>query len=77
MSKQGDLVLGVIGGGNMGSALVRGLLAGGFSADQIVIVEKDDTRIAELKQEFENVEVTLKMPKCESTTRPSPLPIAS
>ena len=58
MSKQGVAVLGIIGGGNMGSALVRGLLAGGFSADQMVIVEKDDARIAELKREFANVEVT-------------------
>jgi pyrroline-5-carboxylate reductase len=66
MSKQGVAVLGIIGGGNMGSALVRGLLAGGFSADQMVIVEKDNARIAELKREFANVEVTSKMPKCES-----------
>jgi pyrroline-5-carboxylate reductase len=66
MSKQGVAVLGIIGGGNMGSALVRGLLAGGFSADQMVIVEKDNARIAELKREFVNVEVTSKMPKCES-----------
>ena len=66
MSKQGVAVLGIIGGGNMGSALVRGLLAGGFSADQTVIVEKDNARIAELKREFANVEVTSKTPKCES-----------
>ena len=66
MSKQGVAVLGIIGGGNMGSALVRGLLAGGFSADQMVIVEKDNARIAELKREFVNAEVTSKMPKCES-----------
>lgn len=66
MSKLGVSVLGVIGGGNMGSALVRGLLAGGFSAEKIVIVEKDDVRIAELKREFANVEVASKMPKCES-----------
>ena len=66
MSKQGVSVLGVIGGGNMGSALVRGLLAGDFYADQIVIVEKDTARIAELKQEFENVEVVSKLPKCDS-----------
>ncbi|MFM8854426.1 MAG: pyrroline-5-carboxylate reductase family protein, partial [Acidimicrobiaceae bacterium] len=50
----------------MGSALVRGLLAGDFSADQIVIVEKETARIAELKREFENVEVATKLPKCES-----------
>lgn len=66
MSKLGVSVLGVIGGGNMGSALVRGLLAGDFSADQIVIVEKDTARIAELKREFANVEVATKLPKCES-----------
>lgn len=66
MSKQGVSVLGVIGGGNMGSALVRGLLAGDFSVDQIVIVEKETARIAELKREFANVEVATKLPKCES-----------
>jgi pyrroline-5-carboxylate reductase len=66
MSKQGAAVLGVIGGGNMGSALARGLLAGGFSAGQIVIVEKDDLRIAELKREFANVQIVSQMPKCES-----------
>ena len=66
MSKQGVSVLGVIGGGNMGSALVRGLLAADYSADQIVIVEKDTARIAELKREFENIEVATKLPKCES-----------
>ena len=66
MSKQGASVLGVIGGGSMGSALVRGLLSGDFSDDQIVIVEKDTARIAELKREFANVEVASKFPKCES-----------
>ena len=58
--------MGIIGGGNMGSALVRGLLAGDFSAEQIAIVEKDGARVAELKNEFANVEVTSKTPDCDS-----------
>ena len=66
MNKEDLSVLGVIGGGNMGSALVRGLIAGGYSADQIVIVEKDNLRISELKREFANVEVVSEMPDCES-----------
>ena len=66
MSKPSQPVLAIIGGGNMGSALVRGLLAGNFSADQIVIVEKDNSRIVELKREFANVEVSSYLPKCDS-----------
>jgi pyrroline-5-carboxylate reductase len=66
MNKNDLPVLGIIGGGNMGSAFVRGLLAGDFSANQIVIVEKDAGRIVELKREFANVEVASKLPKCES-----------
>ncbi|NCW83606.1 MAG: pyrroline-5-carboxylate reductase [Acidimicrobiia bacterium] len=66
MTKLSRPVLGIIGGGNMGSALVRGLLAGDFSAEQIAIVEKDGARVAELKNEFANVEVTSKTPDCDS-----------
>jgi len=40
----------IIGGGNMGSALVRGLLAGGFDETQLTIVEKDASQIAALKK---------------------------
>lgn len=43
----------IIGGGNMGSALVRGLLAGGFDETQLTIVEKDSSQIAALKISFQ------------------------
>ena len=66
MNKPSRTVLGIIGGGNMGSALVRGLLSGSFSAEEIVIVEKDNARIAELKHLFVNVEVSSHLPKCDS-----------
>ncbi|MDA3003609.1 MAG: pyrroline-5-carboxylate reductase [Actinomycetota bacterium] len=66
MNKLSRPVLGIIGGGNMGSALVRGLLAGDFSAEQILIVEKDNSRIAELRREFANVEVASKLARCDS-----------
>lgn len=66
MNNQSQRVLGIIGGGNMGSALVRGLLAGDFSAEQIVIIEKDNLRIAELQQEFVNIEISSQLPKCDS-----------
>lgn len=59
-------ILGVIGGGNMGSALVRGLLTGNYSSEQIRIIEKDDSRAATLKKEFADIEVTTKLTKCDS-----------
>ncbi|PHX93872.1 MAG: pyrroline-5-carboxylate reductase [Acidimicrobium sp.] len=66
MNKPSRRVLGIIGGGNMGSALVRGLLAGNFFAEQIVIVEKDNSRIAELQREFATIEISSQLPKCDS-----------
>ena len=48
----------IIGGGNMGSALVRGLLAGGFDETQLTIVENDSSQIAALKNQFSKVAIT-------------------
>ena len=56
----------IIGGGNMGSALVRGLLAGGFDETQLTIVEKDASQIAALKNQFSKVVITTQLPKCDS-----------
>ncbi len=50
----------------MGSALARGLLAGGFSHSQLVIVEKENLRITELNEQFPQLDVTTKLPECES-----------
>lgn len=56
----------VIGGGNMGSALVRGLLANGYSPSQIFIVEKDDAKLINLRHQFVGVEVTSQLANCDS-----------
>ena len=42
----------IIGGGNMGTALVGGLVNSGWNADSIVVVELDATKRAALQQEF-------------------------
>lgn len=44
--------IGLVGGGNMGSALVKGLLAAGLAgADQVVVAEQDQARRAALAAE--------------------------
>lgn len=66
MSRVGNSQLCIIGGGNMGSALARGLLAGGLSSDQLVIVEKDKSRVVELEKQFPQIVITSELPSCES-----------
>jgi pyrroline-5-carboxylate reductase len=65
-TKSTKSMLGVIGGGNMGSALVRGLLTSGFPSEQIVIVEKDSARVSALKREFADIEISSNLPQCDS-----------
>ena len=65
-TKSTKSMLGVIGGGNMGSALVRGLLTSGFPSEQIVIVEKDSARVSALKREFADIKISPNLPKCDS-----------
>ncbi|MDP1819842.1 MAG: pyrroline-5-carboxylate reductase [Acidimicrobiales bacterium] len=50
-------VLQVIGGGKMGEALVGGLVAGGHPALDILIVERDGARVAELRAALPDVRV--------------------
>lgn len=50
----------------MGSALARGLIAGGFLSTQLVIVEKDKSRIVELKRQFPQSVITSELPRCDS-----------
>jgi len=46
-----------IGGGNMGQALVTGLLDSGWSADNIAIVDNDQAMISKLSEKFSNCHV--------------------
>ena len=49
MEPEGELRVGVIGVGNMGGALVRGILARGLTSGQNVIVsDLDEKKVAEL-----------------------------
>jgi len=58
--------LAVVGGGNMGAALVGGLLHAGWAAGDIAVVEVLPARVAELAQMFPGVAVTGETPPCES-----------
>jgi len=58
--------LSIVGGGNMGSAMARGLLAGGLLPSNLVIVESDSSKHAELKTVFADSEVSEKLSSCES-----------
>ncbi len=58
--------LAVVGGGNMGAALVGGLLQSGWSASDIAVVEVLPGRVTELQQMFPGVAVTGEIPACES-----------
>ena len=58
--------LAVVGGGNMGAALVGGLLRSGWVASDIAVVEVLAARVAELQQMFPGVAVTGEIPPCES-----------
>ncbi len=58
--------LAVVGGGNMGAALVGGLLHAGWAAGDIAVVEVLPARVVELQQMFPGVTVTGDTPSCES-----------
>ena len=47
----------LLGGGKMGSALIGGLLAGGWEADDLSVAEIDGERRIALEQEFPKVRV--------------------
>jgi pyrroline-5-carboxylate reductase len=47
----------VVGGGRMGSALVRGLLTAGWSIDDVVVAEASEQRRAQLADELPGVRV--------------------
>jgi pyrroline-5-carboxylate reductase len=58
--------LAVVGGGNMGGALVGGLLQAGWAAGDLVVVELSAPRVAELRELFPGVAVTGEIPPCEA-----------
>lgn len=58
--------LAVVGGGNMGAALVGGLLRAGWAAADIAVVEVSADRRAALGEMFPGVTVTDAVPSCEA-----------
>lgn len=54
----------VIGGGNMGSALLGGLVRGGRPADQLAVVEVASARRTQLETQFPGVAVSADVPSC-------------
>jgi pyrroline-5-carboxylate reductase len=56
----------VVGGGNMGSALIGGWLRDGVPASAITVVEAIEIRQAQLRKEFPRVKVLSEIPKCHS-----------
>ena len=45
--------IGFIGGGNMAASLIGGLINAGYSADNIMVSEPDETRLQTLKDQFD------------------------
>lgn len=58
--------LAVIGGGNMGAALVGGLLGAGWQSADLAVVEVLPARVAELRDLFPGVAVVDETPSCEA-----------
>jgi pyrroline-5-carboxylate reductase len=58
--------LAVVGGGNMGAALVGGLLAAGWSGTDLAVVEVVATQRDALAVRFANVTVTDVVPPCDA-----------
>lgn len=58
--------LAVVGGGNMGAALVGGLLHAGWAAADLAVVEVLPARAAQLQELFPGVAITGEIPACEA-----------
>ncbi len=58
--------LAVVGGGNMGAALVGGLLHAGWAAADLAVVEVLPARAAQLEEMFPGVAITGEIPACEA-----------
>jgi len=58
--------LAVVGGGNMGAALVGGLLQAGWAAGDLAVVEVLPARAAQLADMFPGITITGEIPPCEA-----------
>ena len=58
--------LAIVGGGNMGAALLGGILNGGAPAAEIVVIEPNDTRRQALADEFPGVSVAPEPVSCRA-----------
>jgi pyrroline-5-carboxylate reductase len=58
-------VLAIIGGGNMGCAVVQGLLRAGHAASDLVIVETSAERRAEITKLFAGIHIAADTPRCD------------
>ena len=58
--------LAVVGGGNLGAALVGGLLAGGWTPGDLAVVEVADARREALTTMFPGVAVSATVPPCDA-----------
>ncbi len=54
----------IVGGGNMGAALLTGLLAGGLAPGSVAVVEVDRARADGLVERFPGVSVSATVPEC-------------
>jgi pyrroline-5-carboxylate reductase len=66
LSEMNPSSISFIGGGNMGAALVGGLINSGWDSSLITVVELSDARRAELHQMFPDVSVSDALVSCES-----------
>ncbi len=73
--------LAIVGGGNMGAALLEGLIVGGVvNATEVVVVESYEQRRDELIVNFPGVAVTAQIPACRSAVlavKPAQVPGAA
>lgn len=73
--------LAIVGGGNMGAALLGGLLASGWAtADELAVVEVVDARRTQLKHDFPGVQVVAVVPTCDAVViavKPPDVPAAT
>jgi pyrroline-5-carboxylate reductase len=72
--------LAVVGGGNMGAALVGGLLAGGWAATDLAVVEVSAERRATLATMFPGVAICEAVPVCDAAlvaVKPYDVPAAA
>jgi pyrroline-5-carboxylate reductase len=58
--------LAVVGGGNMGAALVGGLIANGWAVTDLVVVEVYDKRREELTGMYPGVAISATVPPCDA-----------